>query len=123
MAENRNSQPPTQIRSISTTFNTFGEITTNVTDHIQHPLPSQFESTGVPIFIPSLSRALFQNSGLHNVEAYFASKAQHARHIQSGTGPQVCIEVLWFPPSMITPPVFHIHSSAEVQVKEELTLE
>jgi len=28
-----------------------------------------------------------------------------------------------FPPSMITPPVYHIHSSAEVEVKVELTLE
>jgi hypothetical protein len=28
-----------------------------------------------------------------------------------------------FPPSFITPPTFHIHSSAEVQLKVELTLE
>ena len=87
------SQPPTQIRNISTTVNTLGDITTKVTDHIQHPLPSQFESTGVPIFLLS-SIALFQNPGLHNVDAYFDSKAQHAIHVKSGTGTQVCIEAL-----------------------------
>jgi hypothetical protein len=86
---------------------------------------------------------LFQNPGLHNVEAYFDSRAEHARHVQSGTGTQVqsmrdmykvapehksracetCTKwhrntglyrsPLVFPPSMITPLVFHIHSSAD----------